>query len=142
MSTHKKIAEKVIAYIEDNLENDIDLKVIAESIGYSKFHLNRIFTEETGCTIYKYLQARRLTVAAQKLVDTDKPIAQIAYEAGYNSQQAFSLAFKQVYLYPPKTYREIGIYIPRQNRISMRSCSCSTYGKYKVYMRKAGVMAA
>ena len=80
MSTHKKIAEKVIAYIEDNLENDIDLKVIAESIGYSKFHLNRIFTEETGCTIYKYLQARRLTVAAQKLVDTDKPIAQIAYE--------------------------------------------------------------
>lgn len=55
MNTHKKIAEKVIAYIEDNLENDIDLQVIAESIGYSKFHLNRIFTEETGRTIYKYL---------------------------------------------------------------------------------------
>lgn len=142
MNTHKKIAEKVIAYIEDNLENDIDLKVIAESIGYSKFYLNRIFTEETGCTIYKYLQTRRLTVAAQKLVDTDKPIAQIAYEAGYNSQQAFSLAFKQVYLYPPKTYREIGIFVPRQNRISMRFCSRSTYGKYKVSMRKAGVIAA
>ena len=142
MNTHKKIVEKVIAYIEDNLENDIDMQVIAESIGYSKFHLNRIFTEETGRTIYKYLQARRLTVAAQKLVDTDKPITQIAYEAGYNSQQAFSLAFKQVYLYPPKTYRKRGVFVPGQDRISMRVCSYSVCRKSKIYMWKAGVTAA
>ena len=45
---YKKIVKKVIDYIEDNLENEIDLDKIAENIGYSKFHLNRIFTEETG----------------------------------------------------------------------------------------------
>ena len=84
MNVYKKIVKKVIDYIEDNLENEIDLDKIAENIGYSKFHLNRIFTEETGYTIYKYLQMRRLTIAAQKLVDTEKPITQIAYEAGYN----------------------------------------------------------
>lgn len=93
MGAYKEIVKKVIDYIEDNLETDIDLEKIAESSGYSRFHLNRVFTEETGCTIYKYLQARRLTVAAEKLVDTKKPIAQISYEAGYNSQQAFSLAY-------------------------------------------------
>ena len=79
MNVYKKIVKKVIDYIEDNLENEIDLDKIAENIGYSKFHLNLIVTEETGYTIYKYLQMRRLTIAAQKLVDTEKPITQIAY---------------------------------------------------------------
>ena len=81
MNAYKQIVKQVIDYIEDNLAHDIDMEQIAECIGYSRFHLNRIFTAETGCTIYKYLQARRLTVAAQALVDTDRPIAQIAYHS-------------------------------------------------------------
>ena len=44
---------------------------------------------------------------------------QIAYESGYDSQQAFTLAFKQLYVYPPKTYRNIGVFVPKQNRISL-----------------------
>jgi len=48
-----------------------------------------------GVTIYKYLQNRRLTVAAEKLVKTDNPIMQIAYETGYDTQQSFSFAFNQ-----------------------------------------------
>lgn len=142
MNVHKKAVKKVIDYIEDNLENEMDLEKIAENIGYSKFHLNRIFAEETGYTIYKYLQMRRLMTAAQKLVDTEKPITQIAYEAGYHSQQAFSLAFKQIYQYPPKTYRDIGVFVPRQNKISMKFRAYSGYGKYKVYVRKIEVAAA
>ena len=38
--------KKVIDYIEDNLENEIDLDKIAENIGYSKFHLNRILQKK------------------------------------------------------------------------------------------------
>lgn len=119
MKFKKEIVKKVIDYIENNLEQEIDLDNIAETIGYSKFHLNRMFTEETNITIHKYLQIRRLTVAAEKLVKTDTPIVQIAYEAGYHSQQAFSLAFKQIYLYPPKIYRNRRIFIPKQQQISM-----------------------
>lgn len=123
MKDQKEVVKKVIDYIEKNLEKEINLDIISKNIGYSKFYLNRIFTEQTGITIYKYLQNRRLTIAAEKLVKTDKPIIQIAYEAGYDTQQSFSFAFKQVYLYPPKTYRDIGIFMPKQNRISM-SYSC------------------
>lgn len=119
MTDKKDIVQKVIAYIETNLEKEIDLDHIAKNIGYSKFHLNRIFTAYTGITIYKYLQNRRLTIAAEKLVKTDKPIIQIAYEAGYDSPQSFTFAFKQVYLYPPKVYRKLGVYIPKQNQISV-----------------------
>lgn len=119
MKDKKEVIKKVIDYIEKNLEKEINLNKISKNIGYSKFYLNRIFTECTGITMYKYIQNRRLTVAAQKLVKTDKPILQIAYEAGYDTQQSFSFAFKQLYVYPPKTYRDIGIFMPKQNRISM-----------------------
>ena len=119
MKDQKEIVKKVIDYIEKNLEKEISLEDISKNIGYSKFHLNHIFTAYTEITMYKYLQNRRLTVAAEKLVRTDKPITQIAHETGYDSQQSFSFAFKQLYLYPPKVYRNIGIYIPKQNRISM-----------------------
>ena len=123
MNGQKEVVNKVINYIENNLEKEITLDNISKNIGYSKFYLNRIFTEYTGITMYKYLQNRRLTVAAEKLVKTDKPIMQIAYEAGYDTQQSFSFAFKQMYLYPPKIYRNIGIFMPKQNRISM----CCSY---------------
>ena len=123
MKDQKEVVGKVIDYIEKNLEKEINLDNISKNIGYSKFYLNRIFTEYTGITIYKYLQNRRLTVAAEKLVKTDKPIMQIAYEAGYDTQQSFSFAFKQIYLYPPKIYRDMGIFMPKQNRISM----CHSY---------------
>lgn len=130
MKDRKEVVRKVADYIERNLEKEINLDIISKNVGYSKFHLNRVFTEQTGISIYKYLQNRRLTIAAEKLVMTDKPITQIAYEAGYDTQQSFSFAFKQVYLYPPKTYRNIGVFIPKQNRISMY-CSCiPKYCKY------------
>ena len=127
MKDQKEVVKKVIDYIEKNLEKEINLDNISKNIGYSKFYLNRIFTEYTGITMYKYLQNRRLTVAAEKLVKTDKPIMQIAYEAGYDTQQSFSFAFKQIYLYPPKIYRDIGIFMPKQNRISMRRSYIPSY---------------
>ena len=117
MKDQKEIVKKVIDYIEKNLEKEISLEDISKNIGYSKFHLNRIFTAYTEITMYKYLQNRRLTVAAEKLVKTNEPITQIAYEAGYGTQQSFSFAFKQIYLYPPKLYRNMGIFAPKQSRI-------------------------
>lgn len=130
MKDQKEVIKKVIDYIEQNIEKEISLDNISKSIGYSKFHLNRVFAEQTGITIYKYLQNRRLTIAAEKLIKTDKSITQIAYEAGYDTQQSFSFAFKQVYLYPPKTYRDIGIFLPKQNRISIYDSCMPQYYKF------------
>ncbi len=136
MKGQKEVVKKVIDYIEENLEKEINLDNISKNIGYSKFYLNRIFTEYTGITIYKYLQNRRLTVAAEKLVKTDKTILQIAYEAGYDTQQSFSFAFKQVYLYPPKIYRDIGIFMPKQNRISMCYSCIPKYYKFNAEIKE------
>ena len=120
MTAHQEVIRQVIAHIERDLDKTLDLEAIAQAAGYSKYHLNRLFAQETGCTNYKYLQARRLTVAAQKLVETTLPIAQIAYDAGYNSQQDFTVAFRKLYIYPPKLYRERGIFEPKQDTLILR----------------------
>lgn len=126
MTDQKQVIKKVIDYIEAHTEEEIRLDRIAKEAGYSKFHLNRMFSEETGLTIYKYIQQRRLTLAAEKLVTTDLPISRIAYEAGYNSQQAFTLAFRQTYQLPPGIYREQGVFTPSQKPLQTLSGSCGS----------------
>ena len=115
------VVEKIVNYIEKHLNEDLSLDKIAKDLNYSKFYIARTFSEKTGGTIYKYIQGRRLTLAAQKLVETQKPIIEIAYEAHYNSQQAFTLAFSQLYLGTPQIYRKKGIFSPKQLSIGMRS---------------------
>ena len=68
------ITKKILLYIEENLEKDLTLGKIANQLNYSKFYIARTFKDNTGITIYKYIQGRRLDVAAKKLVQTKQPI--------------------------------------------------------------------
>lgn len=92
-------------YIEKNLGKQLCLDEIAEHSGYSKYHLNRLFKAQTGCTLFKFIQQRRLEQAAKALVATDRPVVEIAMDACYGSQQAFTLAFRHVYHVAPLQYR-------------------------------------
>ena len=113
------LTKKVLLYIEDNLDKELTLEDIAEEFQYSKFYVARKFRECTGVTLHKYIQGRRLDEAARKLAETRRPIAQIAFEAGYGSQQAFTQAFRLVYVCTPGEYRQAGVFMPRQGRIQM-----------------------
>lgn len=130
----KDVVEKTVDYIEKHLEEEMTLDKIAKELNYSKFYIARTFSGKTGKTIYKYIQGRRLTLAAQKLAETQKPIIEIAYEAQYNSQQAFTLAFHQLYLCSPQRYRKNGVSYPGQSRIGMKnallysSCTNNMWG--------------
>lgn len=120
MSKHF-VSDIIIDYIETHLDEDLSLDKIAKDLNYSKFYIARTFAEKTGTSVYKYIQGRRLTLAAQKLVETKEPIVEIAYEAHYNSQQAFTLAFNQLYLCTPQVYRKNGIFYPKQLRLSTQN---------------------
>ncbi len=120
----KSMIKKIVDYIEAHLNEDLSLDKIAKDLSYSKFYIARTFAQKTGVTVYKYIQGRRLTLAAQKLVETKKPVIEIAFEAHYNSQQAFTLAFSRLYLCTPQKYRKTGTFCPKQPQISMR---CSLY---------------
>ena len=106
----------VIDYIENHLDGKLELETVAEAVHYSKYHLHRLFTETVGMTIHDYVQRRQLTEAAKLLVFSDKPIIEIAFICGYESQQSFSLAFKAMYKSPPAEYREERSFYPLQLR--------------------------
>ena len=118
---HNIVLDKVIDYIENHLEEDLSLDNISRNLNYSKYYIARSFSETVGITVCEYIRRRRLTLAAQKLVETNKPIIDIAYEARYNSQQAFNLAFRRLYLCTPQTYRKNGIFYPLQTELSLQS---------------------
>ena len=90
------ITKRILLYIEDNLENELSLEKIAKELNYSKFYIARIFKDNTGITLYKYIQGRRLDEAARKLVETKQLIVDIAFEAGslYNRGKHKILFFK------------------------------------------------
>lgn len=119
MSNHP-IIQKLLLYIEENLDKDLSLVKLAKEFSYSKFYIARTFQENTDITLYQYIQGRRLSEAARKLVETEKPIVEIAYEAHYNSQQAFTLAFKKVYLCSPQSYRKNKVFYPKQNSLVIK----------------------
>ena len=111
---HLRAVERAVACIEAHRGGRLDLDAIARAAGYSKFHLHRLFGEATGMTVHAYASRRRLTEAARALVETQRPVADIAREAGYDSQQTFSAAFAALYKAPPARFRAGGAFYPLQ----------------------------
>ncbi len=118
---HMPITKQILTYIEDHFEHqtekELSLENIARELNYSKFYIARTFKSHTGVTLYKYIQGRRMDLAARKLAETDRPIVEIAFEAGYGSQQAFTQAFRHIYTCTPQEYRRKGCFMPKQGRI-------------------------
>lgn len=114
------VAEKVISYVENHLERELSLGEIAGELHYSKYYMAREFRKSTGITLHKYIQGRRLEEAARKLAQTEQPILEIAFDAGYGSQQAFTQAFRVEYLCTPQEYRRRGQYLSKRGAVGTR----------------------
>lgn len=111
--------KKAIDYIENHLSEKMTLTTVAKAINYSKYHLHRLFKETVGITIHAYVQRRQLSEAARLLVFSNLPILQIALLSGYDSQQAFTTIFKQMYKKTPLQYRQNKKFYPLQLRYTL-----------------------
>lgn len=143
MGNHILNIETVIDYIESNLDKKIDLEKVSEAVHYSKYHLHRMFTNTSGMTIHDYVQRRQLTEAAKLLVFSSKPIIEVAFLCGYESQQAFSSAFKSMYKAPPAQYREKGVFYPLQLRFTLnKNISSKVFTKEDICIAEIGDIPA
>lgn len=98
--------EIAITYIEAHLNENIGLEDVAWETGYSYYHMTRLFKSAVGETVGNYINKRRLSNAAKELLYTEKRIIDIAVESNYESSEAFSRAFKDVYHRSPLEYRK------------------------------------
>lgn len=96
-------------YIEKNYPTQITLKDVSSAAGFSEYYFSRLFKEYTGQNFLSYLNSFRVKQAEKLLRSSDKQIADIALEAGFNSLVTFNRIFRKVKGCPPSLYRKAGI---------------------------------
>ena len=97
---------KSIDFIEQHLYDKISVHEVAASSHYSTYHFSRIFKALVGDTPKEYLRKRRLTVAAKRLLSEDIGILELALDCQFDSQEAFTRAFKDLFNITPAQYRK------------------------------------
>lgn len=105
--------ETAVSFIEENLQENINLADIADAVSYSLYHFCRIFNQTVHHAPYDYLMRRRLTTAAQLLLESEQRITDIAFAYRFGSPESFSRAFKRMFRRLPMQWRKQGVPDPR-----------------------------
>jgi AraC-like DNA-binding protein len=82
------------------------LEELASKAGSSRSVLADRFAHLVGCPPIQYLTQWRMQMAAKRLADHSASIASVAYEVGYESEAAFSRAFKKLVGHSPGQWRK------------------------------------
>jgi AraC family transcriptional regulator len=99
-------ANRVLAYIEDNLADRIQVNDLARQAGLSHAHLMRSFKVRFGVTIRIYITCRRLVTAQHQMMMTNEPLCEIALRCGMYDQAHFSRVFRRFVGLSPSRWRE------------------------------------
>jgi AraC family transcriptional regulator len=103
---YAKRINKVIEYIHNNIQEDMNLKKLAEISHFSNYHFHRIFKGLNHETLAAYISRARVEKAAYLLRYTQLPVEEIAYNVGFEFPSSLSKAFKQFYNLSPIAYRK------------------------------------
>lgn len=100
--------KRVCEFLEKNFDKNISLDTLTSLTDFSKYHLLRSFTKETGITPYGYLETVRIEKAKNFLEKGVSP-AETAFLTGFSDQSHFSNFFKKFIGLTPKQYQNIFI---------------------------------
>jgi AraC family transcriptional regulator len=98
---------RVLDYIDRHLDEPITVEALSAVANFSKFHFHRQFSDYIGVPVGRYVQLMKLRRASQRLVFTpDARIIDIAFDAGFDSPEAFARAFKAAFDQTPSAFRK------------------------------------
>lgn len=103
-----KNMNEAMKYIETNLTNEINFKMVARLAQCSEYHFKRMFSFLAGITLSEYIRRRRLSLAAFELTNQNIKIIDIALKYGYRSPDSFTKAFQQLHGITPTEARKNG----------------------------------
>ncbi|MDQ8738792.1 AraC family transcriptional regulator [Paenibacillus sp. LHD-38] len=98
-------AEAILEWIENHFHEPFKLEQLASDLHLSKFHVSRLFREETGQTVTDYLLARRIKEACLLLTTKDWPVETIGARVGWPIPSHFSSQFRKWAGCTPTQYR-------------------------------------
>lgn len=102
--TNKKLA-LVLELIENDLSEDLPLKVLANAAGLSEYHFLRMFKQSTGYTPHQYVISQRIERARELLQKTDLTVTEIAYLLGFSTPAHFTHHFRRKTGFTPTEIR-------------------------------------
>lgn len=98
-------AERLRKYIDTHYFEVINSNDISTKVGISSRHINTIFKEQYNITPVQYLTEVRMEVAKKMLIETNKDIASVCFEVGFESLSTFYRTFKNYTNFSPKRFR-------------------------------------
>ena len=93
-------------WLMENIDDPGTLAQLASRVHTNEFKLKSIFKEVYGTTVFDFLLNARMENAKKLLLETELPIADIGYLAGYSSPATFTSAFRKHFGYAPKFVRK------------------------------------
>ncbi len=94
-------------FVHDNFQSTVTLGEIANVAGVHSAHLSRVFRQKMGCTVGEYVRRLRFEFASQQLLSTERPLCEVANEAGFADQSHFHRLFRSKMGLTPYTYRKL-----------------------------------
>ncbi len=106
---------KVIAYLDDHLDETIFFSTLAEKFGFSERSLYRLFQKDMGMSFIQFFTIRRMLKAIELLLEKRLPVSEVAVAVGYNSIPTFSNTFYKLLGQRPSDYLN-GVEILKKNQ--------------------------
>lgn len=122
VNEYRQRINRVLDYIEKNLDKNLTLDELAGVSCFSRFHFNRIFSAMMGETLFQFIQRIRLEKAAARLCgEKDVPVIDIALDCGFGSSASFARRFKAGFGMTPTEWRRKSNIRQLESNISMPS---------------------
>ena len=103
---HEQKIKKVCDFIEANLDDELSLVQLSDVAVSSKYHFHRIFKSCIGISAKQYVLLARMKRASFRLAfKPEQSITKIAFEAQFESLEAFSRAFSRIFGQSPSQFR-------------------------------------
>ncbi|SEM32052.1 AraC family transcriptional regulator [Aquimarina amphilecti] len=96
-----------LGYIDEHLDSDLSLDIVADISMYSPYHFHRIFKAVIGETLNIYINRKRIEkMAAVLMHQKEVSITELSMQYGFNSNSSFTRAFKKFYGVSPTKFRK------------------------------------
>ena len=102
---YKKRILRVLVHIQNHLDEELSLEELAAVSNFSAFHFHRVFRGMVGEPVKEHVRRLRLERAAHRLRFTGQPVTDIAFDAGYETHESFTRAFRTMFGESPSEFR-------------------------------------
>lgn len=95
-----------IKYIANNYQNELNLEIVSNQIGYSQFYFSKLFKKQMGMTIHQYINEYRINKAKDLLAYSKLSVNSVATKVGFKNTLTFIRNFEKIVHMTPSEYRE------------------------------------